>query len=131
MVCCATPFSPCAFHAVPKQRWSTQHAAWLGITPNNRHGIADLGEPHHTIHSVRAHDVPRDTPRHLASRSGHTTAVSAQCDSMHYFGMRLCCLHVVGCMGCAIRRSYVLSVAMDAIDPNSLLQPNIPTLPRR
>jgi hypothetical protein len=40
------------------------------------------------------------------------------------------CLHVVCCMGCAVRRSYVVRVAMDAIDPNSLLQPNIPTLPR-
>ena len=42
----------------------------------------------------------------------------------------VCCLHVGCCMGCAIRRSNVLRVAMDVIDPNSLLQPNIPTLPR-
>ena len=64
-----------------------QHAAWHGIAPNRRN---DIVEPHHTSHAERAHDVPKDTPRHLASRSGNTTAVSAQCDLMQYFGMRLC-----------------------------------------
>jgi hypothetical protein len=77
---------------VPKQRSGTQHTAWHRITPNNRNGIADIEEPHHTMHAVRAHDVPKDTllTPHMASRSGNTTAFSARCNLMHYFGMRLC-----------------------------------------
>jgi hypothetical protein len=48
VVSCATPFSACAFHAVPKQRSLTQHAAWHGIAPKRRNRIADIGEPRHT-----------------------------------------------------------------------------------
>jgi hypothetical protein len=85
----------------------TQHTAWHGIAPNRRNDIADIGEPHHTSHAERAHDVPKDTllTPHMASRSGNMTAFSARCDLMHYFGMR-------SCAACTLSLAWgVLSVA--------------------